>query len=196
MFDRFRRKNKESEETDVGMVEERPSYNHDYSIEGFSSDAKESINEEKLTESVKVDNNPPVETQSQQEKNSSVSLTSEIGISALMDKRTRLDEAIDYVGLMIKNLKDKRTRLEKDIEQESVDIKNLKEKLMKVSEYIEEENQGIQNLKMKRSAVEKEADEVGNFISNLRNKLSGIDRVIDDEGNKIKSFKESRPKQE
>jgi len=139
---------------------------------------------------------PPVQTQTQQKSSSDVSLTSEIGISVLMDKRVKLDEAIDYVGLMIKNLKDKRTRLEKDIEQESVDIKNLKEKLMKVSEYIDEENQGIQNLTMKRSAVEKEADEVGNFTNSLRNKLSGIDRIIDDEGSKIKSFKESRPKQE
>lgn len=192
MFDRFRKKKEESEDAGFGMVEERPSFNQDYSVEAFSSDPRESVNEEKLTE--KTDNNIPIETQPQ--KNPSASLTSEIGISALMDKRTRLDEAIDYVGLMIKNLKDKRTRLEKDIEQESVDIKNLKEKLMKVSEYIEEENQGIQNLKMKRTAVEKEADEVGNFISNLRNKLSGIDRIIDDEGGKIKSFKESRPKQE
>ena len=47
-----------------------------------------------------------------------------------MNKRAKLEEAIDYVGLMIKNLKDKRTMLEKDIEEESVDIKNLKEKLL------------------------------------------------------------------
>ena len=67
----------------------------------------------------------------------------EIGIVELMDKRAKLEEAIDYVGLMIKNLKDKRTVLEKDIEEESVDIKNLKEKLEKVSQYIEEENKGI-----------------------------------------------------
>ena len=59
--------------------------------------------------------------------------SSEIGIGDLMNKRAKLDEAIDYVGLMIKNLKDKRTGLEKDIEDESVDIKNLKEKLEKVS---------------------------------------------------------------
>jgi len=189
MFDRLRKKKEESDDVGFEMVEERPSFNRDYS-ESFTSDRQESTNEERLTKA----ENTSVETQPQ--KSSSVSLTSEIGISELMDKRAKLDEAIDYVGLMIKNLKDKRTRLEKDIEQESVDIKNLKEKLMKVSEYIEEENQGIQNLKMKRSAVEKEADEVGNFIGNLRNKLSGIDRVIDDEGNKIKSFKESRPKQD
>jgi len=189
MFDRFRKKKEESEDGGFEMVEEKPSFNQDYS-ESFSSDREEPTNDERLTKA----NNVPAETQPQ--KNSSVSMTSEIGISELMDKRAKLDEAIDYVGLMIKNLKDKRTRLEKDIEQESVDIKNLKEKLMKVSEYIEEENQGIQNLKMKRSAVEKEADEVGNFIGNLRNKLSGIDRVIDDEGGRIKSFKESRPKQD
>jgi len=69
--------------------------------------------------------------------------SSEIGIGDLMDKRARLEDAIDYVGLMIKNLKDKRTSLEKDIEDESVDIKNLKEKLEKVSAYIDEENLGI-----------------------------------------------------
>ena len=46
-------------------------------------------------------------------------------------KRAKLEEAIDYVGLMIKNLKDKRTLLEKDVEEEAVDIKNLKEKLTK-----------------------------------------------------------------
>jgi len=40
----------------------------------------------------------------------------EIGIVELMDKRAKLEEAIDYVGLMIKNLKDKRTVLKKDIE--------------------------------------------------------------------------------
>jgi hypothetical protein len=34
--------------------------------------------------------------------------SSEIGIGDLMAKRAKLDEAIDYVGLMIKNLKDKR----------------------------------------------------------------------------------------
>jgi hypothetical protein len=37
----------------------------------------------------------------------------DIGIKALMDKRTKLEEAIDYVGLMIKDLKDKRTNLKK-----------------------------------------------------------------------------------
>ena len=55
---------------------------------------------------------------------------SEIGISSLMNKRAKLEEAIDYVGGLIANLKEKRTNLEKEIEEESVDIKNLKEKLI------------------------------------------------------------------
>ncbi len=63
------------------------------------------------------------------ESTSTIESVSEIGIGELIGKRTKLEEAIDYVGLMIKNLKDKRTLLEKDIEEESVDIKNLKEKL-------------------------------------------------------------------
>ena len=92
---------------------------------------------------------------------SSPNSESPIGIGELMGKRAKLEEAIDYVGLMIKNLKDKRTMLEKDIEEESVDIKNLKEKLQKVSEYIDEENRGIQELADKRIKVENEADEVG-----------------------------------
>ena len=46
--------------------------------------------------------------------------SSEIGIGELMGKRAKLEDAIDYVGIMIKNLKDKRTLLEKDVEDESV----------------------------------------------------------------------------
>ena len=112
----------------------------------------------------------------------------EIGIVELMSKRAKLEEAIDYVGLMIKNLKDKRTVLEKDIEEESVDIKNLKEKLEKVSQYIEEENRGIKELAHKRQQVENEADEVGSLINSLRDRLSGIDRIIDNEGTKVKKI--------
>lgn len=120
----------------------------------------------------------------------------DIGIKALMDKRVKLEEAIDYVGLMIKNLKDKRTRLEKSIEDESVDIKNLKEKLIKVGQYIDEERQGIKSLAQKRSEVEREADDVGTIINNLREKLGSIDSIVDEEGNRIKNFKESRSKTE
>ena len=71
------------------------------------------------------------------ESTSTTKSVSEIGIGELIGKRAKLEEAIDYVGLMIKNLKDKRTSLEKYIEEESVDIKNLKEKLQKIHEYIE-----------------------------------------------------------
>jgi len=49
-----------------------------------------------------------------------------------MGKRFKLEEAIDYVGGMIKDLKEKRTNLVKNIEDESVDIKNMKEKLTKI----------------------------------------------------------------
>lgn len=120
----------------------------------------------------------------------------DIGIKALMDKRTKLEEAIDYVGLMIKDLKDKRTNLEKNIEDESVDIKNLKEKLVKVGQYIEEEKQGIRTLQQKRGEVEKEADDVATMITNLRERLISIDQVVNEEGNKIAKFKENRPKSE
>ena len=37
---------------------------------------------------------------------------SDIGISSLMNKRGKLEEAIDYVGGLIANLKEKRTNLE------------------------------------------------------------------------------------
>ena len=40
---------------------------------------------------------------------------SDIGISSLMNKRAKLEEAIDYVGGLISNLKEKRTNLEKEI---------------------------------------------------------------------------------
>jgi len=127
-----------------------------------------------------------------EESTSTVESRSEIGIGELIGKRAKLEEAIDYVGLMIKNLRDKRTLLEKDIEEESVDIKNLKEKLQKVSEYIEEENRGIRDLSIKRKQVEDEADQVGTIINTLRDRLSGIDRIIGDEGSRVKRIKESR----
>ncbi len=144
---------------------------------------------------------PQVETQKpplreEQRAQESMSSESNIGIGSLMNKRAKLEEAIDYVGLMIKQLKDKRTNLEKDIEEESVDIKNLKEKLVKVREYIDEERQGIQTLTKKRSDVEREADEVGNIINDLRNKLAGVDKIVEDEGNRIKSIKQSRQNSE
>jgi len=176
MFEKFRKKKEEYGESGGSeMVEERP-------VEEYHP--KEIISEPESRIPPPSENRPQIQTSSQSE--------GQIGIRALKDKRVKLEEAIDFVGLMIKNLKDKRTNLEKEIEDESVDIKNLKEKLMKVSEYIEEENQGIQNLTRKRSSVENEADNVGSMINNLRGKLSGIDSIINIEGEKIKNFKESR----
>ncbi len=169
MFEKFRKDHVEHEESSGSeMVEERPK----------QEEPEYHNTENSISESQPQTESSPSEGQ--------------IGIRALKDKRVKLEEAIDYVGLMIKNLKDKRTNLEKEIEDESVDIKNLKEKLMKVSEYIEEENQGIGNLTRKRGAVEHEADEVGTLINNLRGKLSGIDSVVSTEGERIKNFKESR----
>lgn len=176
MFEKFRKKKEEYGESGGSeMVEER-------SVEEYHPE--EIISEPESRIPPPSENRPQIQTSSESE--------GQIGIRALKDKRVKLEEAIDFVGLMIKNLKDKRTNLEKEIEDESVDIKNLKEKLMKVSEYIEEENQGIQNLTRKRSSVENEADNVGSMINNLRGKLSGIDSIINIEGEKIKNFKESR----
>jgi len=176
LLDRFKN---EDENSGGEMVQERP-------VESESVDNVE--------EYVESQPEPKTDNQPNYTSTMSESSSSEIGIDALMNKRVKLEEAIDYVGLMIKNLKDKRTKLEKDIEEESVDIKNLKEKLVKVKEYIDEENKGIQELTQKRSQVESEADEVSGIIGDLKNKLSGIDGIINAEGDKIKNFKESRPK--
>jgi chromosome segregation ATPase len=179
LFDRFK-KNDENE-WEGGMVEER------------ESEPEESATEYEPAEK----SEPVVETPSpQMSTQTTSSASSDIGIDALMGKRVKLEEAIDYVGVMIKNLKDKRTKLEKEIEDESVDIKNLKEKLVKVREYIDEENRGITDLTSKRSQVENEADEVGNIINDLRSKLSGVDGIVNAEGEKIKNFKASRPEVE
>ena len=72
----------------------------------FKNDDDEGMVEEKAQESENMDSSFKVEP------------LTEIGISELMGKRAKLEEAMDYVGLMIKNLKDKRTLLEKDIEEE------------------------------------------------------------------------------
>jgi chromosome segregation ATPase len=103
-----------------------------------------------------------------------------------------LEEAIDYVGLLIKNLKDKRTKLVKNIEDELVDIGNLKEKLGKINQFIGEEKQGLEDLSAKRSRAEKDADEVGSIVYNMRDRIAEIDKIVADEANRIKSFKESR----
>ncbi len=195
MFDKFRKKKDELESSSSG-IKDNISYLSD---KAFQYEPKEKgdveisgVMEEshfRPSEQVKI----PEPTQ---QTRMSTSNEDNIGIKALMDKRTKLEEAIDYVGLMIKDLKDKRTNLEKSIEDESVDIKNLKEKLVKVGQYIEEEKQGIKTLQQKRGEVEKEADDVAIMITNLREKLISIDQVVNEEGNKIAKFKETRPKTE
>ena len=103
LFDRLKDEDSEGSE----MVEERPSYE-----------------EPETTESL-PDNEQSPSVNDVQESVEQTSSRSDIGISSLMDKRAKLEEAIDYVGMMISNLKEKRTGLEKEIEEESVDIKNL-----------------------------------------------------------------------
>ena len=126
----------------------------------------ESFQNQDNSSGIKEESEPQQETTSYSP--SAEETASQIGIEALMDKRVKLEEAIDYVGLMIKNLKDKRTKLVKNIEDESVDIKNLKEKLTKINQFIQEENEGLQQLTSKRSQVEKDADDVGNIVYGLR----------------------------
>ncbi len=193
MFDRFRKKKDEFESTPSGIKDNEVGSSgktFQYEPKTESTKTSEVIEESRFhpSEQVKIPE-PILQTR--------MSASGEdIGIKALMDKRTKLEEAIDYVGLMIKDLKDKRTNLEKNIEDESVDIKNLKEKLVKVGQYIEEEKQGIKTLQQKRSEVEKEADDVATMITNLRERLIRIDQVVNEEGSKIAKFKETRPKTE
>ena len=193
MFDKFRKKKDEFESISSGTNDnpnDSPSRTFQYEPKPESGKTSEVMEESRFRPSEQVKIPEPI----QQTRMSTSG--EDIGIKALMDKRTKLEEAIDYVGLMIKDLKDKRTNLEKSIEDESVDIKNLKEKLVKVGQYIEEEKQGIRTLQQKRGEVEKEADDVAIMITNLREKLISIDQVVNDEGNKIAKFKETRPKTE
>ena len=192
MFERFRKKKDEPKQIPPakGGNVDLASKTMEYEPEEVKPDqSSEVIEEQKPRPPEQVKIPEPIQQ-------TSMSTVDDIGIRALMDKRTKLEEAIDYVGLMIKNLKDKRTGLEKSIEDESVDIKNLKEKLIKVGQYIEEEKLGIKTLQQKRSQVEKEADDVAAIIGNLREKLLSIDHVVNEEGNKIAKYKETRPKSE
>ncbi|MGB9125837.1 MAG: transcriptional regulator [Nitrosotalea sp.] len=191
MFDKFRKKKDEFEPLPSGTkdnVTDQSGKTFQYEPKTDSTKTSEVMEESHFRPSEQVKIPEPI----QQTRMSTSS--EDIGIKALMDKRTKLEEAIDYVGLMIKDLKDKRTSLEKNIEDESVDIKNLKEKLVKVGQYIEEEKQGIRTLQQKRGLVEKEADDVATMITNLRERLISIDQVVNEEGNKIAKFKETRPK--
>ena len=89
LFDGLKDENSEGSE----IVEERTAY-------------EESEEEPEVVESETEYTSSMSESQetSPQETTSS----SDIGISSLMDKRAKLEEAIDYVGMMISNLKEKR----------------------------------------------------------------------------------------
>ena len=93
--------------------------------EGIVSEMTE---EKSASDLVEAGSEPAQEAQNTQAPPQPASQT-EIGIGNLKDKRVKLEEAVDYVGLLIANLKEKRTRLEKEVEEESVDIKNLRAKL-------------------------------------------------------------------
>ncbi len=193
MFDRFRKKKEEFKSTvntDQNQISDTKTF------EFQPQETVEPENNSAIVEESRFYPSEQVKILEHIQQTSMGTASEDIGIKALMDKRTKLEEAIDYVGLMIKNLKDKRTGLEKNIEDESVDIKNLKEKLVKVSQYIEEEKQGIKSLQQKRGQVEKEADDVANIINDLREKLVSIDHVVNEEGSKIAKFKETRTKTE
>ena len=159
--------------------------------EGVVSEMTE---EKSASDLVEAGSEPAQEAQNTQAPPPQPTSQTEIGIGNLKDKRVKLEEAVDYVGLLIANLKEKRTRLEKEVEEESVDIKNLRAKLAKVGEYIQEEGQSLQNLSSKRSVVEQQADEVCGIIDNLRGHLAKINQVVEDEGTTIKEFKNSREK--
>ena len=174
MFESLRNE-KKKDEISEGIVSEMTE-------ERSASDLVEAASE---PESIQETQTPPADQPVTQ---------TEIGIGSLKGKRVKLEEAVDYVGLLIANLKEKRTRLEKEVEEESVDIKNLRAKLAKVGEYIQEEGQSLQNLSSKRSVVEQQADEVCGIIDNLRGHLAKINQVVEEEGNVIKDFKNSREK--
>ena len=117
--------------------------------------------------------------------------SSEIGITGLIDKRSKLEEALNYVGVLVGNLKTKRTSLEKEIEEEYVDIKKLNEKLLKAKNYIDEEHQGIAQLIQKRALVEKEADAIGDLVVNLKDNIARISSVMSDEENRVLDIKKT-----
>ena len=98
LFDRFKKK---EEEEDYGgeMVEERPSTEYESEPEPETEEVTSEPEPAKEPEP-----EPQIETP-QTAPQTSMGTSSEIGIDNLMDKRVKLDEAIDYVGLMIKIIK-------------------------------------------------------------------------------------------
>ena len=98
LFDVFKDKDEDSDNGE--MTEE-------YRSEGTSSSSESEP--EPAEETMGGGDTPAEETTSYVQPETAVQ--SQLGIEGLMDKRFKLGEAIDYVGLMIKNLKEKLTKI-------------------------------------------------------------------------------------
>ena len=120
MFEKFRKKKDESKPVPPNKDEEFTAETVQYQRQEFKAEDTSEVMEQQKPIPPEIKEQPKPRPPEQvkmpeQIQQASTSTGEEIGIRALMDKRTKLEEAIDYVGLMIKNLKDKRTKLEKNI---------------------------------------------------------------------------------
>ena len=98
---------KDKDEPSGGEIE------REFQTEASSGFAEPEPEPERSTEDNTETSSEPAEEPTSQPQTSeeSSSSASQLGIQELMNKRAKLEEAIDYVGLLIKNLKDKRTSL-------------------------------------------------------------------------------------
>ena len=111
LFDVFKDKDEDSD--NGGITEEYRSEDTSSSFESEPEPVEETMggNDTPAEETMGGNDTPAEETTSYAQPETAVQ--SQLGIEGLMDKRFKLGEAIDYVGLMIKNLKEKRTNLVK-----------------------------------------------------------------------------------
>jgi len=107
VFDVFKDKDEDSD--DGGTTEE---YRSEDTSSGYTSEPEPA--EEAGSYETTSTEQPVEETTSYSQTETAEQ--SQIGIEQLMGKRLKLEEAIDYVGGMIKDLKEKRTNLVKNIE--------------------------------------------------------------------------------
>ena len=107
MFDKFRKKKDESGSASSGTenrIADQSGKVFQYEPGMGDAKASEVMEESHFRPSEQVKIPEPI----QQTRMSTSS--EDIGIKALMDKRTKLEEAIDYVGLMIKDLTTEKRR--------------------------------------------------------------------------------------
>ena len=110
LFDVFKDKDEDSD--NGGITEE---YRSEDTSSGYTSEpepAEEAAPPQSSYETPSTEQ-PAEETTSYSQTETAAQ--SQIGIEQLMGKRFKLEEAIDYVGGMIKDLKEKRTNLVKNI---------------------------------------------------------------------------------